>query len=166
MVVVRFNAKFRVRSRGASTLFPVLPPQLRPSTVMPKPPLGPSRLSQILKKLKANPKPVLTPSLKSLKLTYAIRNEHFGARCVRHFPNDLITSSPHTYSDVLRGALVENNRHFVKDELPRIQFANPKIEIEVNRVPKAKEDTWQSSLSMEFGKPPSCSRYRRTLRGF
>jgi len=141
MVVVRF----RTRSRQV----PTLPPQLRPSTVMPKPQLGPSRLSQILKKLKANPKPVLTPSLKSLKLTYAVRNEHFGARCVC---NDLTTSSPRTYSDVLRGALVENDRHFVRDDLPRIQYANPTIAIEVNRVPKAKEDTWQSSLLMEFGK--------------
>lgn len=150
MVVVRFSA-FGVRSRQVSTLFPVLPVQLRPSTVMPKPPLGPSRLSQILKKLKANPKPVLTPSLKSLKLTYAIRNEHFGARCVRHFPENLITSSLRSYSGILRGGSVGNDRHFVKDELPRIQYANPTIAIEVNRIPKAKEDTWQSSLSMEFG---------------
>jgi len=117
---------------------------------MPKPPLGPSRLSQILKKLKADPKPVLTPSLKSLKLTYAIRNEHFGARYVRHFPN--IAPNLHAYPNALRGVLVENNRHFVKDELPRIQYANPTIAIEVNRIPKAKEDTWQSSVSMEFGK--------------
>jgi len=70
----------------ASSLFPILPPNSDRSTVMPKPPLGPSRLSQILQKLKADPKPVLTPSLRSLKLTYAPRNNHFGARCVRRYP--------------------------------------------------------------------------------
>ena len=48
----------------------------------------------------------------------------------------------------------------MKDELPRIQYANPRIAIEVNRIPKAKEDTWQSSMSMEFGKFLWPSRYR------
>ena len=114
-----------------------------------------------LKKLKANPKPVLTPSLESLKLTYAVRNEHFGVRCVRHFPDDLITSGPHTYSNVLCGALVKNDSHLVRDDLPRIQYANPTIAIEVNRIPKAKEDTRQSSSLMEFGEFP----HRSTVVG-
>ncbi|KAF9649969.1 hypothetical protein BDM02DRAFT_3165853 [Thelephora ganbajun] len=87
---------------------------------MQKPPPGPSRLSQIFKKLNADPKPILTPSLRSLKLTYAARNDHFGAR------------------------------HFVKEELPRIQYINPTIGIEVSKIPKAEADTWQSSLLMEF----------------
>ena len=39
----------------------------------------------------------------------------------------------------------------MKDELPRIQYVNPTIAIEVKRFPKAEEDTWQSSLLMEFG---------------
>ena len=94
MVVVYFNA-FRVRSRSSSS-------QLRVSTAMPKPPIGPSRLSQILKSLKAEPRPVLTPSLKSLKLTYAVRNDHFGARCVPSLPNDPVTSTPYAHSDVVR----------------------------------------------------------------
>jgi small subunit ribosomal protein S25 len=48
--------------------------------VMPRKPLpGPSRLSQILKRLQQEPIPSL-PALSSLRLTYAIRNDHFGAR--------------------------------------------------------------------------------------
>jgi len=106
----------------------VLPPQLRPSTMTPKPPLGPSRLSHVFKKLKADPRPVLIPSLKSLKLTYAVRNDHFGARCVCTL--------------VCMRVLTRHAR--------MIQYANPTIAIEVSRIPKAKEDTWRSSLLMEF----------------
>ena len=40
---------------------------------------GPSRLSLMLARLKAEPR-LLLPNLKSLKLTYAFRNDHFGAR--------------------------------------------------------------------------------------
>lgn len=47
---------------------------------MPRKPLpGPSRLSQILKHLQQEPIPTL-PALSSLRLTYALRNDHFGAR--------------------------------------------------------------------------------------
>ena len=125
--------------------------QLRPPAVMPKPSLGPSRLSQILQKLKADPKPVLAPSLRSLKLTYAKRNDHFGARCVRRSSNDPVAFSLYVHSDALHCVSVGNYRHFVNDELPRIQYANPTIAIEVNKVPKFEADTWQSSLYMEFG---------------
>ena len=55
------------------------------------------------------------------------------------------------HSDALYDVSVGNYRHFVKDELPRIQYANPKIAIEVNKVPKIEADTWQFSLYMEFG---------------
>ena len=134
MVVMGWHAL----RRGQSPIVSVLPPQLRPSTVMPKPPLGPSRLSHILKKLKTDPRPVLTPSLKSLKLAYAVWNDHFGARCVRHFV----------------------------EELPRIRYANPTIAIEVSRIPKAIEDTWQSSLLMEFGESLAPPLHRPALRGF
>jgi len=42
----------------------------------------------------------------------------------------------------------------VKEELPKIQYANPMIAIEVNKVPKIEADTWQSGLYMEFGEFP------------
>ena len=118
---------------------------------MPKPSLGPSRLSQILQKLKVDPKPVLAPSLRSLKLTYAKRNDHFGARYVRRSSSGLVAFDLYGHSDELYDISVGNYRHFVRDELPRIQYANPTIAIEVNTVPKIEADTWQSSLYMEFG---------------
>ena len=47
---------------------------------MPAKPLpGPSRLSQILKNLNREPKPLLT-GLKAINLSCATKNEHFGAR--------------------------------------------------------------------------------------
>ena len=53
---------------------------------------------------------------------------------------------------MLRDALAGGYcRYFVKEELPGIRYANPKMAIEVDRFPKDKADTWQSSLLMEFG---------------
>lgn len=44
----------------------------------------PSRLSEILKVLNQEPKPILS-KVKGLKITYAYRNDHWGARCVCSF---------------------------------------------------------------------------------
>ncbi|KAI1790489.1 hypothetical protein LXA43DRAFT_1095438 [Ganoderma leucocontextum] len=79
---------------------------------------GPSRLSRILAHLTQEPRPFL-PNLKSLKLTYAYRNDHFGAR------------------------------HFVKEDLPRIQYANPAADIRVNKLPRTKLDTWKPEIVVE-----------------
>ncbi|KAI0935604.1 hypothetical protein AcV5_003984 [Taiwanofungus camphoratus] len=106
--------KQQMESRGGSLL--------RLSATMPRKPKtipGPSRLSKILANLTKEPRPRL-PSIKSLKLTLALRNDHFGAR------------------------------HFVKEDLPRIRYANPAIDIQVNRLPKSREDTWQPEMVMEF----------------
>ena len=46
---------------------------------------GPSKLSKILQHLNAKPKLNLT-GVKSLKLSYAFRNDHFGAKCVLYGP--------------------------------------------------------------------------------
>ena len=43
--------------------------------------LGPSKLSQALAQLNAQPKLTLN-ALKSLRISYAFRNDHFGARYV------------------------------------------------------------------------------------
>ena len=40
---------------------------------------GPSRLSKIMENLVRVPRPYMS-TLKSLKLTYAAKNDHFGAR--------------------------------------------------------------------------------------
>ncbi|KAI0757545.1 hypothetical protein C8Q80DRAFT_1216138 [Daedaleopsis nitida] len=80
---------------------------------------GPSRLSGILARLNQEPRPHL-PNLKSLKLTYAFRNDHFGAR------------------------------HFVKEDLPRIRYANPAVDIQINKLPKTKEEVWKPEMIVEL----------------
>ncbi|EJD04502.1 uncharacterized protein FOMMEDRAFT_83782 [Fomitiporia mediterranea MF3/22] len=80
---------------------------------------GPSRLSQILKSLNQSPKPQLPP-LKSLKLTLASRNDHFGAR------------------------------HFIKEDLPRIRYANPDLAIQIEKIPRSLGDKWPAELLLEF----------------
>ncbi|KAK7041790.1 hypothetical protein VNI00_009079 [Paramarasmius palmivorus] len=79
----------------------------------------PTRLQKILEHLHATPKLTLV-GLRSLKLSYAYRNDHFGAR------------------------------HFVKDELPRIQFANPSLTVEVDKAPKLREEMWKPEMEVVF----------------
>jgi len=40
--------------------------------------------------------------------------------------------------------------HFLKEDLPRIRYANPKIDIQVNKLVKIKEETWQPELVLGF----------------
>ncbi|KAI0063064.1 hypothetical protein BV25DRAFT_1802657 [Artomyces pyxidatus] len=86
---------------------------------MPRKVIGPSRLSQIMAHLSKAPRPQLA-GVKSLKLTLALRNDHFGAR------------------------------HFLKEDMPRIRYANPKVDIAVTKLPKTKEETWKPELVLEF----------------
>ncbi|KAI0791780.1 hypothetical protein C8Q75DRAFT_715513 [Abortiporus biennis] len=86
-------------------------------------PRGPAPGPSRLSKILANLKKEPKPQLqnvKALKLTMAQRNDHFGAR------------------------------HFAKDDLPRIRYVNPKLEIEVNKMPKGVADTWKPELVVEF----------------
>ncbi|KAL0950498.1 hypothetical protein HGRIS_007307 [Hohenbuehelia grisea] len=80
---------------------------------------GPSRLSKILSNLKAAPRLELA-NLRSLKLTLASRNDHFGAR------------------------------HFLKEDLPRIQWANPDLAIEVSKMRKSRTEGWHPELELQF----------------
>ena len=41
-------------------------------------------------------------------------------------------------------------RHFVKNDLCRIQYANPDLKISVNKVPKSPEDTWLPEMVLVF----------------
>ncbi|KAJ3811777.1 hypothetical protein F5876DRAFT_64519 [Lentinula aff. lateritia] len=81
--------------------------------------VGPSHLSKVLVLLKSEPKLSLF-GVRSLKLSYAFRNDHFGAR------------------------------HFVKEELPRIKYANPNLKIEVDRVLKTKEEHWRPEMELQL----------------
>lgn len=58
----------------------------------------------------------VVPSIKELSLTLAQRNAHFGAR------------------------------HFLKEELPRIAYANPTIKITVEKRPKTAEEQWNPEI--------------------
>ncbi|KAF9489210.1 hypothetical protein BDN71DRAFT_1593605 [Pleurotus eryngii] len=59
-------------------------------------------------------------NLQSIKLTLASKNDHFGAR------------------------------HFLKEELPRIRWANPTLDIEVEKVPKSVKEAWKPELELRF----------------
>ncbi|KAH9982046.1 hypothetical protein BGW80DRAFT_1261210 [Lactifluus volemus] len=58
--------------------------------------------------------------VKEITLTLAQRNDHFGAR------------------------------HFMKEDLPRIRYANPNIGIRVNKLPKTSDEAWKPELVLEF----------------
>ncbi|KAF5376894.1 hypothetical protein D9615_007201 [Tricholomella constricta] len=80
---------------------------------------GPSHLARVLENLNAAPKLTLS-NLKSLKLSLAFQNDHFGAR------------------------------HFVKEQLPRIQYANPNLNIQVEKVRKTANEAWRPEIELEF----------------
>ncbi|KAJ7158945.1 hypothetical protein C8R46DRAFT_907265, partial [Mycena filopes] len=60
------------------------------------------------------------PGISSLHLTLAARNDHFGAR------------------------------HFLKEQLPRIRFANPDMQIHVRRMTKRPYEEWRPELQISF----------------
>ncbi|KAH9487247.1 hypothetical protein JR316_0001317 [Psilocybe cubensis] len=68
-----------------------------------------------------NATPRLTLSgVKRLRLSLASQNDHFGAR------------------------------HFVKENLPQIRWANPALDIEVRRERKSKSEQWRAEMELEF----------------
>ncbi|KAF9235857.1 hypothetical protein BU15DRAFT_77578 [Melanogaster broomeanus] len=58
--------------------------------------------------------------LRRVSLTFAAKNDHMGAR------------------------------HFVKEELPRIRWANPILDIHVNRIQKKREDVLKPEVVLEY----------------
>ncbi|KAM6497811.1 hypothetical protein JOM56_005759 [Amanita muscaria] len=68
-----------------------------------------------------NARPRLTlDSVKSLKVAYAFQNDHFGAR------------------------------HFVKEQLPRVRYANPALDIQIEKLRKSPQENWRPELKVEF----------------
>ena len=41
-------------------------------------------------------------------------------------------------------------RHFIKEDLPRIQYANPDLTISVDKLPRSAGDTWRAQMLLEF----------------
>ena|ERR1700691_2783870 len=107
---------------------------------MPRPPRtiqGPSRLSGILAHLTRQPRLELSSELTKLKVSYKFKNGDYGARCVvcsRIYPSYLTLG-----------------RYFVKEELPRIRFANPTLQIQVNKLNPSLHKSKQPSMVLEFG---------------
>jgi len=60
------------------------------------------------------------PTLKGLSVTLAAKNGDFGAR------------------------------RFLKDDVPRIRYANQDLTIQVNSIPKSNSDTWKAEMVLEF----------------
>ncbi|KAF8885259.1 hypothetical protein CPB84DRAFT_1634434, partial [Gymnopilus junonius] len=58
--------------------------------------------------------------VKRLRLSLASQNDHFGAR------------------------------HFVKEDLPRIRWANPTLDIEVRREIKTPQEQWKAQMEVEL----------------
>jgi small subunit ribosomal protein S25 len=104
---------------------------------MPKPIPGPSHLSRILQNLNKAPRPTLV-GVKEITLTLAQRNDHFGARQVISYWCKSVQ-----LTDVSRS-------HFMKEDLPRIRYANPNIGIRVNKLPKTSDEAWKPELVLEF----------------
>ncbi|TFK71728.1 hypothetical protein BDN72DRAFT_837307 [Pluteus cervinus] len=60
------------------------------------------------------------PQLKALRVSLAFQNDHFGAR------------------------------HFVKEQLPRIRWANPTLDIQVERALKTEKQQWKPEMELVF----------------
>ncbi|CAE6461969.1 unnamed protein product [Rhizoctonia solani] len=80
-----------------------------------------STFGKSLSHLTKQPIPYFKSGVKSLRLDLAPKNGHWGAR------------------------------HFLKDDLPRIAYANPDITYRVNKFRQfTREDPWKPSLQLEF----------------
>jgi len=125
-----------------------------PTAALAKPVKKHERLAKTLEWLNREPKPVLE-KISSLQLTYAYKNDHWGARYVRsclvgashgrpadapYFPNDL------TCVCFINISL--RHRHFAKEELPRIAYNNPSIHIRVDRRLKKPEEAWKPIMKV------------------
>lgn len=88
-----------------------------PTAALAKPVKKHEKLAKTLEWLNKEPKPVLE-KIGSLELTYAYKNDHFGAR------------------------------HFAKEELPRIAYNNPSIHIRVDRRLKKPEEDWKPIMKV------------------
>lgn len=42
------------------------------------------------------------------------------------------------------------SRHFLKEDMPRIRYANPNLNIEVSKLPRTVGDTWKPEMVLEF----------------
>lgn len=113
---------------------------------------APSSIARTLSHLNKTPAPVLAPNVKSLKLTMAFKNAHYGARSVNLPYFELLKRGGLIFDmSSLLHFLTVVRRHFWKEELPRVAYHNPSIAIDVERKPKAKEEEWDPELVVGLG---------------
>ncbi|KAB5592998.1 hypothetical protein CTheo_3552 [Ceratobasidium theobromae] len=78
-------------------------------------------IGKVLLDLNKQPLPHFKPEVKTLKLDLAPRNGHWGAR------------------------------HFLKEDLPRIAYANPGVKYQVSKFRQLTlENPWKPTLQLEF----------------
>lgn len=50
----------------------------------------------------------------------------------------------------MRVCYVVGDRHFVKEELPRIRYVNPAVDIQIEKRLKTKEEVWKPEMVIEL----------------
>jgi small subunit ribosomal protein S25 len=123
---------------------------------------GPSRLSGILAHLTRPPRLELQTALTKLQLSYKFKNGDFGARSV-FSPllfavfHDITLFGESLQLRSLCARLTKftlSGRYFVKEELPRIRYANPNLQIEVDKLNPSNptHKTKEPLMVLEFSK--------------
>lgn len=98
-------------------------------------------IGKAMSQLSKQPIPYLKPTVKSLILRLAPRNGHWGAR----YAGVIFISK---YTKLFTGKY----RHFLKEDLPRIAYANPNVVFHVDKSRQLTiERPWAPSLKLEFG---------------
>jgi hypothetical protein len=108
--------------KAPTTLAPTAAALFAPKSSLTRIINGPSTtpLASLVKRLNMSPRPVLKDNVVKLRIVVAERNDHFGAR------------------------------HFIKEHLPRIQYSNPGVQIEIQKIPKRPESKWKAEMEVTF----------------
>src|SRR6266508_1970652 len=108
-------------------------------------PKGIQKLINLLEHLNKPPKLTFATNVKSLRLTLAYKNDHWGMRYVRFALYHLVLGYPSFDEAETRGICTypKKPRHFIQESLPRIRYANPDLDIDVVKWRKEKNDRWR-----------------------
>jgi small subunit ribosomal protein S25 len=101
------------------------------------------KLQKTLQWLRKEPRPVLT-NVRALSMVYAARNNHFGARLA-----SISLSQVHYLIIYQPLAFI---RHFAKEELPRISYANQNLVVNVDpKVVEKDSEPFSPTMTVTFG---------------
>lgn len=96
------------------------------------------KLDKVLGALNSQPKLTLR-GVKRLNLSYAFRNDHFGARYVLPLLGQFQASH------------LIPRRHFAKEFVPRLTFSNPGVDIRIEKMRKSPSDKWKPEIEVVYG---------------